>query len=654
LINRENLARRIIKKIAHAEYEKSVTRIFQFERFFTWVWTGKKQEKAIDLFFIGIILLSFCSAVNRKLDYKFLNIMIVFLFLFNCCLGFLIILKILKQISGSKLMRTALALGLLTSVLFATSLGFIRLLTSFRDISWNVDSRLFLSQSYSYIQNGNSNDSNSYSGFDIQYHATPSYIAAQVFDYLKVNPSITLFIAIPLLTLLTIYTFAESLLRGSGLNEKHAILGAVLLINISYMTSMTQRHKAMSPLVNSELMLNSQLAIAVVLATLGIQVTKLRWRNLIVLAGLISLVALKPQYLPFAALSLTIITVINSPKKCMKSVLRASLPILINSALALSFLLYFTSSKIGYRYIAKLDRDDLKFFLRSNLLMILFAFLLFVFLKIINESLTRVKVIQLFSTIGIYLLFALLLDLVKFEPSERTMERMQIFQSTEPGGDSDFNQGLILLYVLVAVSFLKLIPTLEIKKAIAVKVACIFLISFSIVRIVYSVPSFLDPSTRGYEAVDLASLRQVLAEAEKRTDRPKFLVNDFVDPAEEYRRNGSGMYWSSVGIGEFYLSDIKTFHFLAPDVEERLVNTNFFFNSHISDFHSKFIKSAEIDFIVINKRCLPNWFFETRPIFSNSEYALISPESFSPDNYQKNYPKNNNSQVRKFGTSPCM
>jgi hypothetical protein len=127
-----------------------------------------------------------------------------------------------------------------------------------------------------------------------------------------------------------------------------------------------------------------------------------------------------------------------------------------------------------------------------------------------------------------------------------------------------------------------------------------------------------------------------------------------VDPAEEYRRNGSGMYWSSVGIGEFYLSDIKTFHFLAPDVEERLVNTNFFFNSHISDFHSKFIKSAEIDFIVINKRCLPNWFFETRPIFSNSEYALISPESFSPDNYQKNYPKNNNSQVRKFGTSPCM
>ena len=50
----------------------------------------------------------------------------------------------------------------------------------------------------------------------------------------------------------------------------------------------------------------------------------------------------------------------------------------------------------------------------------------------------------------------------------------------------------------------------------------------------------------------------------------------------------------------------------------------------------------------------PNWFFETSPIFANSEYALISTESFSHDNYQKLDSKNNNSQVRKFGTSPCL
>jgi hypothetical protein len=275
-------------------------------------------------------------------------------------------------------------------------------------------------------------------------------------------------------------------------------------------------------------------------------------------------------------------------------------------------------------------------------------------LKIINESLTRKRVIQVFLTIGIYLTSALLLDLVKFVPSEITLERMQIFQRTEPGGDSDFNQGLILLFVLVAILFLMLIPTLNIRISIAVKAVCIFLIVSSIFRIMYSVPSFLDPAKSGYEAVNLAPLRQVLAEAEKRTNKPKFLVNDFVDPAEDYRRNGSGMYWSSVGIGQFYLSDINTFHYLAPDVEKRLVNTRFFFNSRISDFHSKFIKSAEIDFIVINKRCLPNWFFETSPIFSNSEYALISPESFSHDNYQKLDSKNNNSQVRNFGNSPCI
>jgi len=654
LKKRENVVARIIKKIAHAKYEKSVARVPKFERSLTWSCTGNEQGKTIELFFTVTVLLTFCSAFNRKLDYRFFDVIITFLFLLSCYLSFLIMLKILREIRGSKLMRTALGLGLFTSALFATSLGFIKLFPSFRDISWNVDSRLFLSQTYSYVQNGNSNDSNSYSEFDIQYHATPSYIAAQVFDYLKVNPDITLFIAIPLLSLLTVYTFAESILRLSGLNKKHAILGAVILVNISYVTSISQRHKAMSPLVNSELMLNSQLAIAVVLATLGIQATNLRGKNLIVLAGLISLVALKPQYVPFAALSLIIIAVINLPTKIMKSILRACLPILINLVLALTFLLYFTSSKTGPRYIAKLDGIDLKVFLRSNLLIILFALLLILFLKIINESLTRKRVIQVFLTIGIYLISALLLDLLKFVPSGITLERMQIFQPTEPGGDSDFNQGLILLFVLLAIMFMMLIPTLDIRMSIAVKAVCIFLIVSSIFRIMYSVPIFLHPVKNGYEAVNLAPLRQVLAEAEKRTNKPKFLVNDFVDPAEDYRRNGSGMYWSSVGIGQFYLSDIATFHYLAPDVEKRLVNTRFFFNSHISDFHGKFIKSAEIDFIVINKRCLPNWFFETSPIFSNSEYALISPESFSHDNYQKLGSKNNNSQVRKFGTSPCL
>ena len=287
MIKRENVAGRIIKKIAHARFEKSVVRVHKFERFLTWTRTGNEQGKTIELFFTVTVLLTFCSAVNRKLDYKFFDVIITSLFLLSCCLSFLIILKILKQIRGSKLMRTALALGLFTSALFATSLGFIKLFPSFRDISWNIDSRLFLSQTYSYVQNGNSNDSNSYSGFDIQYHATPSYIAAQVFDYLKVNPDITLFIAIPLLSLLTVYTFAESILRISGLNKKQAILGAVILVNISYVISISQRHKAMSPLMNSELMLNSQLAIAVVLATLGIQTTNLRGKNLIVLAGLI-------------------------------------------------------------------------------------------------------------------------------------------------------------------------------------------------------------------------------------------------------------------------------------------------------------------------------------------------------------------------------
>ena len=173
-------------------------------------------------------------------------------------------------------------------------------------------------------------------------------------------------------------------------------------------------------------------------------------------------------------------------------------------------------------------------------------------------------------------------------------------------------------------------------------------------RVTTSVNVFLDPSNRGYEAVNLASLREVLMQAAKRIEKPKFLVNDFVDPAESYRRNGSGMYWSSLGIGKFYLSDINTFHFLAPDVEERLAKNKYFFNSRISDFHTNLIDSEDIDFVVINKRCIPDWLSETRPIFSNSEFALIAASAFSRDGKLGLRTEDKVSQIKKFGESPCL
>lgn len=612
------------------------------------------RDKSTHLIFVGIILSTFFSAVNRKLDQKILDFLIALTFSLSCSLGIFLIFQRMKKLRGSNLIRTSIILGLVSSAISAIGLGIIQLSSNFRDLSWNVDSRLFLSQSYSYIDHGNSYNSNSYLGFDMQYHASPSYIAAQIYNYLAINPNITLFILIPFLTLLTIYLFGELLLRKSGLSSQYATFGAVILVNISYITSVSQRQKINSPLVSSELMLNSQLAIAVVLATVGIQTINRRGKNLFILAGLISLVTLKPQYIPFAAIILAVFSVIRLPVINFKAILKECLPVLVNTILAVSILLYFTMSKLGPNYIAKFTGIDVDYFLKTYLLILVFALVLLIFLKIREVSLANTKVLQLFLLICFYLSFKLVLDFIKFEPSETTLEKMQIFQPSKPSGDSDFNQGLILFYIMIPILVMILVPSLKLQKEKAVRVVCIILILLSLFRVTTSVNVFLDPSNRGYEAVNLASLREVLMQAAKRIEKPKFLVNDFVDPAESYRRNGSGMYWSSLGIGKFYLSDINTFHFLAPDVEERLAKNKYFFNSRISDFHTNLIDSEDIDFVVINKRCIPDWLSETRPIFSNSEFALIAASAFSRDGKLGLRTEDKVSQIKKFGESPCL
>ena len=610
------------------------------------------KSEQTQIFFFGLIISSFLSTANRKLDVRHLDLVIAGGFFLIFLLGSFLLAQEFFQGMGSTLTRITLSLGLLTSLLFALGLGLIRLTSKFRDVTWNVDSKLFLSQAYSYISHGNSISSNSYSGFDIQYHAVPSYISAQVFKYLEINPGITLFLAVPLVSITAIYFFAKLILIESGLSKTNASLGALVVLSIPYVTSISQREKFLTPLINSELMLNSQLAIAVVAATSALYLKNVRGKYLLTALGFISLWSLKPQYIPFAILSLSILAIIRLPDRKLNKIFRKTYPIILTSAFTITFLYIFSKSELNPEYTINFVRLSSADFLRKNLVVFLILPILFVLQRFQKKPLAHRKIVDLYLVVGVFLICSFLLEIIAFEPSPTTLRKMQVFQPTGPAGDSDFNQGLILLFVLIAIMVTILTSEIELSSSIIRRNICTLLISLFILRILAAVPLMLEPSVNGYEVTNLATLRQVLNQAERRVNMPKILVNDFADPAEGYRRNGSGMYWSSIGIGEFYLSDINTFHFLAPDIENRLKNTKIFFNTPISDFHLKFIESKGIDFIIINKRCTPIWYPGIRQIFANSEFAIIDAKTITRQEFNEN--GISSTQILHYGVAPCI
>lgn len=604
------------------------------------------------IFFVGLIVASFLATANRRIDVKLIDLAIACVFLCIFLLGCFLIAEEFLNVTGSFLSRFTLRVGLSTSLLFALGLGLIRLNSKYRDVTWNVDSRLFLSQAYSFISHGNSNSSNSYFGFDIQYHATPSYISAQIYKFFGIDPSIILFLAVPMVTVTAIYFFTKSIFKERGFSQVNSGIGALIVMSISYVTSVSQRDKLLAPLINNEVMLNAQLAIAVVVATTNLHLKSVTGKHSLTILGIVSLWNLKPQYIPFAIVFLLVLTIIRLPDRDLKIVLRTIFPIILTSALAISLIYPLSKSELNPEYSISFVNLSVSDFLKSNMMLASIIPIHLVMIAFQKTQISYRKLLDVYLVIGVFLLCRLMLDVISFEPSFAVLRKMQVLQETKPSGDSDFNQGLILLFILIAVSAVIAFSEIELRLANLQKAVCLLLISLSLFRISFAAPTIARPSINGYEATDLASLRQVLTQAERRIFKPRILVNDFSDPAEDYRRNGSGMYWSSLGIGEFYLSDINTFHFLAPDIKSRLKNTKKFFSTPISDFQINFINSNKIDFIVINKRCTPNWYPDVDKIVSTSGFALIDAKAIKVQKFHNKSIFSNQSLL--FGKAPCI
>jgi len=547
-------------------------------------------------------------------------------------------------IQNGKIRGWIIAFISISHLIFACSLGIVRLLPRNEHIVWGIDNRMFLSRAYKFLQFGNQEDSLSYIGFDYKYHAMPSYMSAQLDRYLHIPPDMTLFLILPILTYITIFVVVFEISKSYGLTKLESGVISILICSINYLNSVSQIIKLSNPLISIDTMPNTELAIAVILC--AIRLTLINGARAFIWLTVLgfSLVAIKPQFIPFYWLIVIVIHLLI-PKKISKKLLYLHVTACL---LSLLIQVLYNSGNIQAEYSLTLISPDFLNFLKGNSIVI-GSWICLVAVQRVYKSNSNSKIHFLFCS---YLLLRLLFDIMYFNVTGSTQVLLRQYLKLKTSGDSDFDQGFILLYLAI---FLAVVIILSMSIRPELKnfhhaVVIVILLGVVGVRLFVMIPALTNPESYGKESVNLRPLHQLLKST--RAENPVFLVNDVSDPTENYRRYGSGMYWSSLGFGQFYLSDIATGHFLAPDIEMRKRNVTKFFNSELSRWHYSFLKKEGIEYVLINKRCEPSWMNKVKFLKSNEKFVLVAKDAFVKAS--NGTTKHRKPQFKKSGISPCL
>jgi len=591
------------------------------------------------------ILATFVSFIHMRFEIPMLGLVTVLLLcLLFAGLGYRYVSIIWSINQNARMKGGVITLISFSHLFFACTLGIVRLVPRNEEIVWGIDNRMFLSRAYKYLHFGNQDESLSYFGFDYKYHAMPSYMSAQLDQYLQIPPSVTLFLILPILIYLTIFIVVFEISRFYGLNEMESGLISILICSFNYLNSITQVNKLLNPLISIDLMPNTGLALAVVICAVRVTVIDITRVSIWLTVVGFSLVAIKPQFIPFFWL-IVIMVHLLIPKIISKKL------IFIYIIAGISSLLMQVMYNLGNtqaQYSLTLVSPDFVIFLKTNSFVIAFWTCLAAH-QLIMKSKINPKIHILF---GVYLMLRLFFDVMFFSSTGSTEKLSKRFLNLGETGDSDFNQGFILLYLAICISLLVNF-TRNIQPRFMNSYSgplTLVLLGVVILRFLTLLPGLINPEVNGREPINLQPLHRLLSTVQVKN--PLFLVNDVSDPTENYRRFGSGMYWSSIGIGQFYLSDIATGHFLAPDIGERKTNATKFFTSDLSQWHTDFLDKEGIDYILINTRCEPSWINQVNISRINDRFILLSKSTFI--NGANAITQIIKPQIKKSGIAPCL
>jgi hypothetical protein len=542
---------------------------------------------------------------------------------------------------------------LLLSIPFFSAIKLFMIRTAtHREITWNVDWRMALSLANSARHDPTGRTALDYSGISPSYPATPTIIAGHLDAVVPQGIDFMLFLVIPVTAITSLILLVWTLGGLYGINQSRRVFVPILTLCIPYVGHShfisTEKLEQLlrSFLLNPTLMIGTLYAISIIFSGLHLIVLH-RASHLmgffVTLVVNVALLETKPQFIPYFLVSVLVVLLTISKEKlsniCSKFIIVTGVSALLVFALR-----------------PKNIELEMKLFLEQTIWQVVFLGLLF--LTIVSFFFKYALPRRQDSPFNAFLLVSSLTTIVGIfniviSFSSKNQEYNQLRQKIQPGFtefslDGDIKQGFIILYI-VNVVFLCLVigRYLRLLSLNMLVVLSIFLMA---PKIHADMGVILRPHT-GYEFADTTDLLEILRLIP--TDE-LIIVNDIADPSDNFRRPGRGEYWSSMTSHTFFLSSLLPNALNASDFEFRYRLVRSFFSSKPNSDDLQSLRLHGIRWILVNKRCAPNWLNSVEPWAESINFSLFDVKQFAASEAQHVFGAVSRSQRLLYGTAACL
>jgi hypothetical protein len=491
------------------------------------------------------------------------------------------------------------------------------------DLVFNIDHRYLLMHAWSIQRAEGASEALTMAGTAIRYHSGPAWLAAAAGSILEREPNVFLFLWFPAVAVATIALGVHRILRGLGAPFVGALFGFAFALTPPWAhirfgggTRRALREAAswnfaaagdwfVSLFFNPsfEMMLNSLLGTAIILAAIAMHVTKRSIVSLFLAAATIALAAAtKPQYALSGALLLLAIGLSTADRDRIPLTLVLAVPAASAIAglvlgIALSGVAAgSTSGSSGFTVAFPTDWRVVRPFLLSDP-QFLFGTMGLAVLFLTRRALPEFAryVLRFGSVLAVSMLgFWLLLTTLTQDPSGGNKEwAWNSMQTLQPVGR--------ILTAAVAAALYSLLAQVAVRFAL-VPLALILIASTS--SGIHLIADLTDPLS-GHEVVDAAEIRTLLAEIDPLD--ALIVVSDLSDPAQDHRREGKAFYLSNPYGHRYWLTQTGVGHQFLAETSERLEQLEAFFGAPWSSWHEQFLLETDITHVAVNTRCPSAW-----------------------------------------------
>ena len=549
---------------------------------------------------------------------------------------------------------------------FTSSLLYwIRLREDYKYVTWNIDWRQTLAQSYAFSVSGTHN--NLYQGFDSSYHSLPALLGSAMPAIFGGSPDLLLFLFIPLLCVFSLVNFIFVFIQKARLSSAVFVIASnIVLITPFYrfdnLTSLIKQYQDLF-LLDSRLMLNTYLAIALVSSAAAITITTfdLRINSLIYGTTLFSLSSIKPQAIPFVAIFLMLTRYFAfktegiSSKVASRYFLAHDFMILtLLSLLAMIFLRERTTLPVPVPTLALYFNNLYQ--TRTVLSVIAYFALIGMLTFLLFKAGVRLFAKTILLTSSIYASLFVVMILLEFRIDSDEASRWNLDEIGNPSVfDSDLEQGFIVIFILLLILVSVALTHLWNNSSYTLnrkRVLPMLVVIASLMKLIGSAHLYNEPRF-GYEYVNSSKLVSALEDGDYVS---LILVNDFSDPADNFQRYGRGEYMASEGPYDFFVASKAPDSFMASDFSTRISEVRKFFTTSISDYHKNFLEINNISHVLISSRCLPVW-FRPESLDVKRGYVLITKSEFISGKstfLDFSVMNSRKSQVKVFGLANCL